>query len=90
MHMEMCEHLPVSRVVMYSVSLLVCFACMYRACGSATYWIKGPLSQLVATQSKKARLRQFCEFRLVAEQVPHEDLRLRGGVLPSSWAWASP
>ena len=38
---------------MYSVSLLVCFACMYRACGSATYWIKGPLSQLLATQSKK-------------------------------------
>ena len=48
---------------MYSVSLLVCFACMYRASGSATYWIKGPLSQLLATQSKKARLRQFCEFR---------------------------
>ena len=26
-----CEHLPVSRVVMYSISLLVCFACMYKA-----------------------------------------------------------
>ena len=26
-----CEHLPVSRVVMYSISLLVCFASMYKA-----------------------------------------------------------
>ena len=38
----MCEHLPVSRVVMYSISLLVCFACMYKACRSATYRIKAP------------------------------------------------
>ena len=37
-----CEHLPVSRVVMYSISLLVCFACMYKACRSATYRIKAP------------------------------------------------
>ena len=27
----LCEHLPVSRVVMYSISLLGCFACMYKA-----------------------------------------------------------
>ena len=46
--LNMCEHLPVSRVVMYSISLLVCFACMYKACGSATYRIKGPLSHLSA------------------------------------------
>ena len=26
-----CEHLPVSRVVVYSISLLGCFACMYKA-----------------------------------------------------------
>ena len=26
-----CEHLPVSRVVMYSISLLGCFVCMYKA-----------------------------------------------------------
>ena len=39
---EMCEHLPVSRVVMYSISLLVCFACLYKAYGSATYRIKAP------------------------------------------------
>ena len=37
-----CEHLPVSRVVMYSISLLGCFACMYKACRSATYRIKAP------------------------------------------------
>ena len=37
-----CEHLPVSRVVMYSISLLVCFACLYKAYGSATYRIKAP------------------------------------------------
>ena len=47
-YIYMCEHLPVSRVVMYSISLLVCFACMYKACGSATYRIKGPLSHLSA------------------------------------------
>ena len=81
----MCEHLPVSRVVMYSISLLVCFACLYKAYGSATYRIKAP-EQPQLSQSKKARLHQFCEFRLVAEQVPHKDLRLRGGVLPRSWA----
>ena len=41
------------------------------------------LESLVSYRSvKKVRLRQFCEFRLVAEQVPHKDLRLRGGVLP--------
>ena len=28
---DLCEHLPVSRVVMYSLSLLGCFACMYKA-----------------------------------------------------------
>ena len=41
-HIDMCEHLPVSRVVMYSMSLLVCFACLYKAYGSATYRIKAP------------------------------------------------
>ena len=31
MYYDMCEHLPVSRVVMYSISLLGCFVCMYKA-----------------------------------------------------------
>ena len=54
MHVYMCEHLPVSRVVMYSISLLVCFACMYRACRSATYWIKRRLESYRSYRSLKS------------------------------------
>ena len=50
----MCEHLPVSRVVMYSLSLLGCFACMYRACRSATYWIKRRLESYRSYRSLKS------------------------------------
>ena len=50
-----CEHLPVSRVVMYSLSLLVCFACMYKACRSATYWIKRRLESYRSFRSLKKR-----------------------------------
>ena len=40
---------------MYSISLLVCFACMYRACRSATYWIKRRLESYRSYRSLKKR-----------------------------------
>ena len=51
---SLCGHLPVSRVVMYSISLLGCFACMYRACRSATYWIKRRLESYRSYRSLKS------------------------------------
>ena len=54
-YIYMCEHLPVSRVVMYSLSLLGCFACMYKACRSATYWIKRRLESYRSYRSLKKR-----------------------------------
>ena len=40
---------------MYSLSLLVCFACMYKTCRSATYWIKRRLESYRNYRSLKKR-----------------------------------